>query len=163
MKKIIIGFIAGVIFATAGTAMAQTAIEKITAYVRTDFSVELDGQKVELKNAPLAYNGSSYLPVREVSEMLGKEVDFEDGVIKLDTPIADPAAEFERRKKDLENAQHSLNVVLKQKADMENGTRNFTEDQKRIMFENIETFQTSLNFYQQRLNDFLEQYPEYAE
>ncbi|REK69348.1 stalk domain-containing protein [Paenibacillus paeoniae] len=86
MKKIIAGFIAGMIFATAGTALAQTAIEKITASVRTDYSVEVDGKKVTLTNSPLAYNGSSYLPVREVSEMLGKEVDFKDGVIKLTTP-----------------------------------------------------------------------------
>lgn len=86
MKKVIIGFIAGVIFATAGTAVAQTVIEKVTATVRTDFTVELDGEKVELTNNPLAYNGSSYLPVKEISELMGKEVGFEDGVIKISTP-----------------------------------------------------------------------------
>ena len=34
-------------------------------------------------------HGSSYLPVRELSELLGKDVDFKDGVIKLNTPKAE--------------------------------------------------------------------------
>lgn len=86
MKKIVIAFVAGVLFATAGTAAATAVIERVTASVRTDYSVELDGQKVALKNAPLAYNGSSYLPVKEISELLGKEVGFDNGVIKINTP-----------------------------------------------------------------------------
>lgn len=87
MKKVIIGFVAGVVCATAGTAAASTAIQKITASVRSDFNVELDGVKVDLKNDPLAYNGSSYLPVKEISELLGKEVNFKDGVIQITTPV----------------------------------------------------------------------------
>lgn len=86
MKKIVIAFVAGVLFATAGTAAATSVIERVTASVRTDYSVEIDGQKVALKNAPLAYNGSSYLPVKEISELLGKEVGFDSGVIQINTP-----------------------------------------------------------------------------
>lgn len=86
MKKVVIGFIAGAMFATVGTVSANTVIEKIKASVRSDYSVELDGEKVNLKNPPLAYNGSSYLPVKEITQLLGKEVDFKDGVIKINTP-----------------------------------------------------------------------------
>ncbi|MHA7967686.1 stalk domain-containing protein [Paenibacillus sp. CAU 1782] len=89
MKKMIIAFAAGALFATAGTAAATTVIDRVTASVRTDYSVELDGQKVALKNAPLAYNGSSYLPVKEISELLGKEVSFDSGVIKIDSIVQD--------------------------------------------------------------------------
>lgn len=89
MKKIVIAFVAGALFATAGTAVATSVIERVTASVRVDYSVELDGKKVELKNSPLAYNGSSYLPVKEISELLGKEVGFKNGVIKIDTPEAE--------------------------------------------------------------------------
>lgn len=86
MKKVIIAFVAGALFATAGTAAATTVIERVTASVRTDYSVEIDGKKADLKNSPLAYNGSSYLPVKEISELLGKEVGFDNGVIKIETP-----------------------------------------------------------------------------
>ncbi|OBR64958.1 hypothetical protein A7K91_05110 [Paenibacillus oryzae] len=83
MKKMIISFVAGAMFATAGTAAATSVIERVTASVRTDYSVELYGQKVTLINASLAYNGSSYFPVIEISELLGKKVGFDSGVIKI--------------------------------------------------------------------------------
>lgn len=85
MRKVIIGFIAGVLFATAGTAMADTVIKKVSATIRGDYSLELDGETVQLKNDPLVYNGSSYLPLREVAEIVDTEVSFDDGVISLTT------------------------------------------------------------------------------
>ncbi len=86
MKKVVIAFIAGVLFATAGTAAATSVIERVTASVRTDYSVKLDGQKVELQNAPLAYKGSAYIAIKEVGQLIGKEVGFDSGVINIDTP-----------------------------------------------------------------------------
>lgn len=91
IKYLTIGLVVGVLFATAGSSFAASIIERVTASVRTDFSIELDGERVQLKNAPLAYNGASYLPVREIAELIGKEVDFEDNVIKLDSIKEDEA------------------------------------------------------------------------
>lgn len=157
MKKVIAGFIAGMIFATAGTALAQTAIEKITASVRTDYSVEVDGKKVELTNAPLAYNGSSYLPVREVSEMLGKEVDFKDGVIKLSTPIADPAAELER-------LEHSLEIdrnnIVKINEYLNND--NLTPNDKKNFEDAIKITEEAIAMTEKKISELLERYPELA-
>lgn len=157
MKKVIIGFIVGALFATAGTAMAQTAIEKITASVRTDYSVEVDGKKVELSNSPLVYNGSSYLPVREVSEMLGTEVDFKDGVIKLTTPIADPAAELKR----LEN-----NVDLLSK-NIEESNKIFeqelTPEQREVHENSIIVYEKAISENERKIAELIERYPELAE
>lgn len=86
LRMLFIGLIAGVLLATAGTGYAKTIVDKVTATVRGDFNVYVDGKKAELKNAPLAVDGSSYLPVRELAELLGKDVDFKDGDIKIDTP-----------------------------------------------------------------------------
>lgn len=83
IKYLTIGLIAGALLATAGTSLAAPLIEKVTASLRLDYKVELDGQTVELQNAPLIYNGASYLPVREVGELVGKDVAFENGTIKL--------------------------------------------------------------------------------
>lgn len=85
MKKFIIGVVVGAFLATAGTAAASTIIEKVTASVRTDYTIELDGKKLKLEKAPLAYEGSAYIAVREISTVIGKEVGFDNGVIKINT------------------------------------------------------------------------------
>lgn len=94
MKKITLGIIIGILLATAIPAAAEEINKKVTATVRGDFSVEVDGESVALQNFPLAYNGNSYLPVRELATLLGKEVDFKDGVIKLDSPITSVEVEI---------------------------------------------------------------------
>lgn len=85
LKYLLIGLIVGTILATAGTSLAAPTLEKVTATIRADFGLKIDGESVQLENAPLAYNGTSYLPVRELSTLLGKEVDFKDGTITLST------------------------------------------------------------------------------
>lgn len=157
MKKVIIGFIAGVLFATAGTAMAKTAIEKITASVRTDYTLELDGKKVDLKNAPLAYDGASYLPVREVSEILGKDVDFKDGVIKLTTPIADPAAELDRLEKNLAILKNNVEAFNK------NLEGDLSPEQRKVMEEAVDVNEKAIVETEQKIANLLEQYPELKE
>lgn len=83
IKYLTIGLIAGALLATAGTSLAAPLIEKVTASLRPDYKIEVDGKSVELENPPLIYDGSSYLPVREVGSIIGKDVVFEDGTIKL--------------------------------------------------------------------------------
>lgn len=83
IKYLTIGLVAGALLTTAGTSLADSVHEKVTATIRSDFGLEINGQAVELENAPLAYNGASYLPVRELSELLGKDVDFKGGTITL--------------------------------------------------------------------------------
>jgi hypothetical protein len=85
IKYLLIGLVAGVLLATTGTSFAADAIKKVTASIRTDYIVELDGKTLPLLNDPLAYDGKSYLPVRELSEILGKNVDFNNNTIILTT------------------------------------------------------------------------------
>lgn len=59
-------------------ALATTGVEKVEAYLRHDYSVYLDGEKVSLKNPPLIYNGSSYLPVKNISELLDATVQWDN-------------------------------------------------------------------------------------
>lgn len=85
MKKMIVGIIIGAFLATAIPVAAEQVNKKVTATIRNDFTLQVDGVNVNLENSPLAFEGKSYLPVAEVARAVGKEVGFKDGVIKLDT------------------------------------------------------------------------------
>lgn len=85
LRRLFIGLIAGALLATAGTSFGAAAFEKVAAILRPDFTLIIDGSKAELKNAPLVYNGTSYLPLRESAELFGKNVDFKNGTITLNT------------------------------------------------------------------------------
>ncbi|MNH78564.1 hypothetical protein D3C73_308700 [compost metagenome] len=80
MKKMIIGLVLGMMIGSATVAAAapgtvQAVIAKLSFFV--------DGQSKSLKSAPLVYNGTTYLPVREVSGMLGYDLDFNSKTNKI--------------------------------------------------------------------------------
>lgn len=166
MKKVIIGFIAGAVFATAGTAAANTIIEKVTASIRTDYSVELDGKKLDLEKSPIAYKGSSYLPLKELGEIFEKEVSFDDGVIKLkskgDGPLVDldnlTKEQYEEKLEilegDLRRAQGSLDLhdfVIKTSS----------EEHKEEHIKYRVTYEKQVEEAEKAINDLKEMYPQY--
>ena len=61
-------------------AGAAGVIQEIKAQLRPDFTVKIDGTEKEFKNAngeavyPLLYNGTTYLPLRAIGELMGKTV-----------------------------------------------------------------------------------------
>ncbi len=67
---------AGMVFG----ATAATLIKKIQAELRYDFEVVVDGEVKQFKNAdgenvyPVLYDGTTYLPIRAIGELMGKTV-----------------------------------------------------------------------------------------
>lgn len=94
VRTLVVGMIAGAVLATAGSAYGASAIEKVTAMVRPDYKVKVDGQAVSMQHAPLSYNGTTYVPLREAGEILGYNVGFNAGTISLDqkegTTVTEP-------------------------------------------------------------------------
>ncbi|MBP1996509.1 stalk domain-containing protein [Paenibacillus eucommiae] len=71
-RIIVLGTI--MIFCFTAGVYAQNIIEQVRAYLRTDFNLVVNGDKVVLGNPILIYNDSSYLPLNELAGYLGANV-----------------------------------------------------------------------------------------
>lgn len=78
MKKFVAGLLCGAAIMLSTSVFADGALKQITAYLTPDVSVEIDGQKVALQNAPVNYEGNTYLPVRELAGVIGLAVDWDN-------------------------------------------------------------------------------------
>ncbi len=80
-KKGLALLMAGICTVTFGVGVvADDLIDDIKAQLRRDFTVKIDGDVKEFKNKqgevvyPVLYDGTTYLPLRAIGEMMGKTV-----------------------------------------------------------------------------------------
>ena len=66
----------GAIAAGGVVAGAAATRQQITAELRPDISLTLNGQTQALDKSIIAYNGTTYLPIRNIGELLGMDVDW---------------------------------------------------------------------------------------
>ena len=80
MKKILKYFVVGVIILTllAGTAIGET-ITKTIEVVYNTVNITVNGTKIEADN--ILYNGTTYVPLRAVAEVLDKEVGWDQNTL----------------------------------------------------------------------------------
>lgn len=81
MKKVLLGFIVGVIFATAGTSFADQ-LSNIGKKVEGEAKVMMNGNEV---SDAVIIDSKSYAPVRDIAESFGADVGYDQGVITIDT------------------------------------------------------------------------------
>lgn len=83
VKKYVVGFIAGIVFALSSSVFADNISGLIGKEVEGTASVKLNGEVI---GSAVIINGTSYAPVRVVSESAGMNVYYEKGVVKLKLP-----------------------------------------------------------------------------
>ncbi|MEI7027868.1 stalk domain-containing protein [Paenibacillus sp. y28] len=77
-KAALLSMIIGSSFAAGAVAADTEILQRVEAYLRPDYVVKLDGVKVDLSTtAPLIYEGSSYLPLKKIGELLGANVNWD--------------------------------------------------------------------------------------
>ena len=65
-------------------ASADTKLKEITAYINNSINIKLNGNHYVptdskgIKISPIIYNGSSYLPIRSLSQALGVAVKYDE-------------------------------------------------------------------------------------
>ncbi len=113
MKRTIIALVIGLLIGAAGTAVAQT--ETVQANL-AKFVFVVNGAEQKLDADPLVYQGTTYLPVRNVANLLGYDVTYRADERKIELKKA--AEPQERRKADMEktvtiNDWQTLNEIAK--------------------------------------------------
>ena len=78
MKKRILCIILATVLFVSGAAVATAAgvYKNITAQLRSDITITVDGAKQSLSSYPIVYNGTTYLPLRSVGNILGLSVNW---------------------------------------------------------------------------------------
>lgn len=78
MKKLIIGLVLGMMIGISAVSFA--AVEDLVGTevkaVFAQFNLKINGADKKLETAPLVYNGTSYLPVRDVANLVGYDVTY---------------------------------------------------------------------------------------
>ncbi|MFB0845774.1 stalk domain-containing protein [Paenibacillus oleatilyticus] len=81
MKKLIIGLSVGMLLGSAATALAATNETVQATFAKFVFKV--NGQERQLQTTPLVVDGTSYLPVREISGLLGYELKYDEATREI--------------------------------------------------------------------------------
>ncbi|WP_426447351.1 stalk domain-containing protein [Paenibacillus sp. S-38] len=79
MKRILQFTAAGLALTSTFTAgvYAEDVLQKVEAYLRPDFNIVLDGKAVQLSQPTLVYQDKSYLPLAELTRLLGANINWQ--------------------------------------------------------------------------------------
>lgn len=140
---------------TVGAAAASSAVrQKITAELRPDITLKVNGEVQELKKGDgkelyaITYNGTTYLPVRAVGEAVGMEVrwDGKSRTVSLTGESLKPAVPEDTRYIGLEKAEKTaLKDAGVKRADVTFEKSELDRDGDRVVYD-IEFYSTEKEY-----------------
>jgi len=77
-------FLAGVIFATAGSVYAEDGIKSIKALLRNDVKIVSNGEEIKLNNPVINYEGKTYLYLRDLQEIFDSRVSWNGNLKQIE-------------------------------------------------------------------------------
>ncbi|WP_391571815.1 hypothetical protein [Cohnella sp.] len=157
MKKFMIGLLCGIIFATCGSAFAESAVKKLIGEtVKGQYEVSVDGKK--LSTPAIVVNGTSFLPVREFGNSVGYKVSFDPkGGIKLQQQSNAPSEYELSEKARIEQDRFNREAEEAQKAADKKAV---TEGRIRVIKEQIQETEAVIAENNEKLNKFKQVYIE---
>lgn len=126
MKKFISGLIVGVVL-SASFMFSFANVDEIKA-VFSNFNFLVNGESAKLESQPLVYNGASYLPVREIANMLGYDVTYKTETKTVEfnfvsVPNSSLTEYVDDSQDHLINEINNVNDYLKKSLDIYNKTK----------------------------------------
>lgn len=67
-----------------GGVYAQDVVREITAMIRPDIKIYIEGKRIEMKDAqyntvyPISYNNTTYVPIIAISDIFGKDIEWDN-------------------------------------------------------------------------------------
>lgn len=87
IKTFVSGLLTGIIIlGFSNTISAGSLLKKIEAYI-VDQPIVVNGEQAKLKNPVLTYNNTRYVNLRDLSTLLGSDIEYSNGVIKLTNEV----------------------------------------------------------------------------
>lgn len=77
-KGFLLGLIVGAVLMIPTGLFAASALQKVEVYLNPDIKLQLNGKDVTFQNTPLNYNGYNYLPIGELSDLVGLDAGWDD-------------------------------------------------------------------------------------
>lgn len=134
MKKRFTLLTAGILcVASIGAGViASNVIQEIKAELRPDFTIKIDGDIKTFKNAngdtvyPILYNGTTYLPIRAIGELMNKTVYWyeDEKLVELKTPEVTTVTDADVIVDSSKQPQDKNKDNKKEKQDKNNGCPN---------------------------------------
>jgi hypothetical protein len=98
-KTLLLGLFIGLTIATTTSTFADSALEKIEAYLNPSLTITMDGTLLSFENPKVTYDGTTYLSLRDTAKILGKDVKWneETQTIELNGSISNTGSNVQNK------------------------------------------------------------------